>query len=282
MALSGEAVSAFIIAELGVNHDGLFSHAQLLVHAAHAAGADAVKVQTYSPELLDPPGPRRDMLKRLMLSREAHFELKEYAEKLGLEFLSTPFDVPSLRFLVDELKVKTLKIASGNLDNEPLLEAAAESGCRLIISTGGVGMRDILRVADKIRGACWLHCVSAYPVPRDRIGLLALSNMRRSFHYDAPEHEVGFSDHTTSLLIPALAVAMGATIIEKHLTLDRNADGPDHKASLEPEQFRIMVDNIREAELAMGDGVKRPQACEAAAMAVMAERKAWREQLPTS
>ena len=279
MALSGEAVSTFIIAELGVNHQGDMKVATKLIVAAKEAGADACKFQTYDPDILEPPGPRREMLRRLMLSHGQHRVLKAQVERRGMEFISTPFDVPSLRFLVDELKVKTLKIASGNLDNWPLLEAAADSRCHVIVSTGGASLAQVAKIEWVSRAATLrvLHCVSAYPASVGMMNLAVLPKMD-----DLMVDGVGLSDHTTSLLIPALAVAMGATVIEKHLTLDRNADGPDHRASLEPEQFKIMVDNIREAELAMGDGVKRPQACEAAAMAVMAERKAWREQLPTN
>lgn len=263
-----------VIAEIGVNHQGNEALAAKLISAAVSADADAVKFQTYDVEKLEPPGKRREMLRGLQLSRKTHYVLKEHADGLGIEFISTPFDVNSLKFLVEEVGVKTLKIASGNLDNWPLLEAAVESGCRVILSTGMAILARVRWAADMFQAPIILHCTSAYPTALEDVNLTAIVTMQKKLG-----GEVGLSDHTSSLVIPAAAVAMGATVIEKHMTLDREMDGPDHRASLEPTEFAEMVRNIREVEKALGDGMKFPRECEAATMKVIEERKTWREQL---
>ncbi|KKN23430.1 hypothetical protein LCGC14_0905120 [marine sediment metagenome] len=273
-----------VIAEAGVNHNGDAGVAFRLTEAAVRAGADAVKFQTYDAEKLEPPGERREMMQSLQLSRKAHRIIKKDADLLGIEFISTPFDVDSLKFLVEEIGVKTLKIASGNLDNKALISAAADFECRVILSTGMATISEVrhallLRFFQEestlyshSKGVCLLHCTSAYPTPLEDVNLKAMVAMGADL-----TKPVGLSDHTQSLVIPAAAVAMGAVVIEKHLTLDRNMDGPDHQASLEPDEFAEMVRNIREVEKALGDGVKVPRECEAATMKVIEERKAWRE-----
>ncbi|HDZ73714.1 MAG TPA: N-acetylneuraminate synthase [Aurantimonas coralicida] len=262
----------FVIAEAGVNHNGDVDIAHKLVEAAASAGADAVKFQTFDAERLDPPGARREMLAKLQLSHEAHFALKKQAMDLGIEFMSTPFDLDSLRFLVEDVMVGTLKIGSGQLDNAPLLEAARMSPCHLIVSTGMATMEDVGRARGELRRGIMLHCTSAYPAPPADINLRAMVAMREKL--GCP---VGLSDHTDSTAIPIAAVALGAEVIEKHLTLDPWMRGPDHAASLDPHRFSAMVTGIRSVELALGDGVKRPQASEAGAIEIAAERRAWRE-----
>lgn len=263
----------FIIAEAGVNHDGSLDKARALIDAAIAVGADAVKFQTFSPDLLDPPGERRDMLRGLVFSAGAQMNLKAYADGLGIEFMSTPFDVGSLRFLVNEIGVKRIKIASGHLDNWPLLDAARESGLPILLSTG---MADRNKIA-----AAWsylhcdvtlMHCTSAYPCPDDDVNLNAIRTLMGFGHA-----EIGFSDHSEGIVASLAAVAMGATVIEKHLTLDRNAQGPDHKASAEPDEFAEMVKHIRLLEKQMGDGVKRTMPSEVYAISVADERRLHRK-----
>src|SRR3990167_3026432 len=266
--LQEDHLMVIVIAEIGINHCGRMDLACELIHAAATTGANIVKTQTYDADTLDPPGPRRDMLKSLQFSYEQFECLKEYADKQGIEFLSTPFDVGSLKFLV-ELGVKRIKIASGHLDNWPLLKAAGETGLPVLLSSGMATWGQVAAASREIKleNVTVMHCVSSYPCRVEDATLMAL----RGVSYD-----VGYSDHTTTLILPAVAVAMGATVIEKHLTLDSRMEGPDHRTSLEPHQFRIMVENIREVEKALGDGVKQPQACEAEAMKIADERRQWR------
>ena len=266
-----------IIAEIGVNHQGKEYTAVRLIHEAIKAGADAVKFQTYDCERLDPPGERREMLRGLQLSHSDHRTLKGVCRAHNMEFISTPFDVDSLRFLVDDLKVKTLKIASGNLDNIPLLEAAGESGCDVILSTGMATWEEVIRSQRWLKIPClenltFLHCTSAYPTPMEEVNLNAMVAMQ-----DAFACPVGLSDHTEGITIPLAAAALRATVIEKHLTLDRAMTGPDHAASIEPDEFAAMVKGIRDIELAMGDGVKGIQDCERRAFEVANERRKWRD-----
>lgn len=257
----------YVIAEIGVNHNGSLDLAHKLIDAAD--GADAVKFQTFTADRLEPPGERRDMLSRLELDREWYPELKDHAERNGLEFISTPFDVESLRFLVS-LGVGTIKISSGHLRDRDLLHAASETACEIILSTGMSAIVDVKEALGIVPDAVLLHCTSSYPCQVEDVNLraiVALAGLHR---------RVGFSDHTLSTALPAVAVALGATVIEKHMTLDRNMDGPDHKASLEPKEFAAMVVNVREAELALGDGVKYARECEAAVIKIAEERRAWR------
>lgn len=273
-----------IIAELGVNHGGDASLATKMIMLAEVFGADAVKLQLFDCEKLDPPGERREMLRKLQLSHDDHRDLKSYADSIGIEYICTPFDVDSLRFLVDDLKVKTLKIASGNLDNVPLLEAAGESGCEVILSTGMATINEALRGANTVYSAgaknhmalmpILLHCTSAYPTPMEAVNLSAMVAMAEN-HFKGCH--VGLSDHTDGISIPIAAAALGAVVIEKHLTLDRSMPGPDHAASIEPDQFAAMVRGIRDVEMAMGGGVKGVRECEYPAMKIANERREWRD-----
>lgn len=260
-----------MIAEVGVNHQGDVGKARDLIHAARVAGADAVKFQTFIAEWLEPPGPRRDMLKALELGVEAHHELRDECGANGLEFISTPFDVDSLQFLVEQLGVGTLKISSGDIDNFELLEAACESECDVILSTGLSTLVTIRKALEYVPDATLLHCTSAYPAPIHDANLRAMDTMRKEFG-----RKVGLSDHTPGWVVPVAAVARGAEVIEKHITLSRDLPGPDHKASLEPEEFKRMVDAIRDTEAALGDGVKVPKASEADVMRIVAARRAFR------
>lgn len=262
-------MGVYIIAEAGVNHNGSFDLACRLVDAAKAAGADCIKFQTFRAQNLvsrnagkadyqkdtTGGGSQADMLSKLELSYDAFSRLKQYCEEVGITFLSTPFDLESVAFL-DALGVPFWKIPSGEVTNLPYLEALAKTGRPVVMSTGMCEMDEIeaaLRVlrengTSDIR---LLHCNTEYPTPFADVNLRAMETMRRAFGV-----EVGYSDHTRGIEVPIAAVALGATIIEKHFTLDRNMEGPDHKASLEPDELAAMVSAIRNIEQALGSGEK--------------------------
>jgi len=281
VAIGGRAVGSgcgvYVIAEAGVNHDGDASKARRLVEAAKNAGADAVKFQVFDAERLagaDAPrcqyqkasgigaGSQRDMLRRLELPPREFHEIRHFAQEVGIEFLATPFGVREVHFL-DSLDVAAIKIASPDIVNVPLLEAAVQTGRPLILSTGAAELHEIDRAVEMVRGRqsklelVLLHCVSAYPTaPREsRLGCIRTLAGR----FGVP---VGFSDHTAEPEFGALAVAAGAVVLEKHLTLSRGAAGPDHFFSLEPEQFARYVSTAKMAAEAMGDGQVRPSAAE--------------------
>lgn len=262
-------MGVYIIAEAGVNHNGSFDLACRLVDAAKTAGADCIKFQTFRAQNLvsrnagkadyqkdtTGDGSQADMLTKLELSYDAFSRLKQYCGEVGITFLSTPFDLESVAFL-DALGVPFWKIPSGEVTNLPYLEALAKTGRPVVMSTGMCEMDEIeaaLRVlrengTSDIR---LLHCNTEYPTPFADVNLRAMETMRRAFGV-----EVGYSDHTRGIEVPIAAVALGATIIEKHFTLDRNMEGPDHKASLEPDELAAMVSAIRNIEQALGSGEK--------------------------
>jgi len=266
----------FVIAEAGVNHNGNVALAHQLVDAAATAGADAVKFQTFEPDRLASPAARkapyhiavtdasetqRDMLRRLSL-RPADFRaLKAHAEDRALIFLSTPHDEPSADVL-DELDVVAFKIASGDVTNHPFLAALARRGRPLLLSTGMSDLAEVAAAVRVIRDAgnpplALLHCVSSYPAPIGAANLRAMAAMRVAF--DVP---VGYSDHTLGLETALAAVALGACVLEKHLTLDRSAPGPDHATSVDPPTFHALLEGVRRVEEALGTGVKAPHPCE--------------------
>lgn len=265
-----------IIAEAGVNHNGDINLAKQLIDAAADAGADIVKFQTFKAENLVTQTAKKaeyqlqttskeesqfQMLKKLELSFEDHMELIKYAKEKRIDFLSTPFDIDSLQILID-LDVQTIKLPSGEITNYPLLEKSAETGKRIILSTGMSNLEEIKAAVKvlKTNGAgeiILLHCNTQYPTPYEDVNLNAMKTIA-----EATGLLVGYSDHTIGIEVPVAAVAMGATVIEKHFTLDRNMEGPDHKASLEPHELKAMVSAIRNIEKAVGDGVKEPSESE--------------------
>lgn len=271
----------YIIAEAGVNHNGSFELACKLVDAAKAAGVDCVKFQTFKAKNLvsrnaakadyqketTGDGSQEDMLKKLELSYDEFIELKKYCDRVGLSFLSTPFDFESIDFL-NSIDMPFWKIPSGEVTNYPYLVALAKTKKPVIMSTGMCSM-DEIRVAIKVlkdNGSDdikLLHCNTEYPTPFEDVNLAAMQSMRDAFGL-----EVGYSDHTKGIEVPIAAVAMGATIIEKHFTLDRNMEGPDHKASLEPDELEEMVSSIRHIEAALGSGNKQPSPSETKNIAV--------------
>lgn len=266
----------YIIAEAGVNHNGDINIAKRLVDAAVDAGADAVKFQTfkaqnlvcknagkaaYQLETTEQAETQYEMLKKLELTEKMHEELVQYCRERGIEFLSTPFDVESVDLLL-QYEIPLIKIPSGEITNYPYLKKIGKTGKKVILSTGMSTLdevRDAVQIlknegTDKI---ILLHCNTEYPTPMCDVNLLAMKTMQKELGLP-----VGYSDHTKGIEVPIAAVALGACVIEKHFTLDKTMEGPDHKASLEPQELRAMVCAIRNIEQALGDGIKRPSSSE--------------------
>lgn len=261
-----------IIAEAGVNHNGDLGLAYKMVDAAKEAGADIIKFQTTKPELITSRFAEKaeyqkvttgseesqlEMLSKIMLKFEEHIPLKNYCEKLGIKFLSTPFDLESISFL-DELGCDIWKIPSGEVTNYPYLVKIAQTKKPIILSTGMCTIQEIhdaINVLEKNGSGqiTLLHCTSEYPTPFEDVNLNAMETLKKEFGL-----EVGYSDHTIGTSVPIAAVAKGATVIEKHFTLDKTMVGPDHRASLEPDELKEMVNSIRQIEMALGNGVKEP------------------------
>ena len=263
----------FIIAEAGVNHNGSLELAKKLVDGAVAAGVDCVKFQTFSAKNLVNKTAKKaeyqvintknddsqlSMLKKLELSFDDFAELKKYCEEKNIMFLSTPFDLGSCDFLND-LDMKIFKIPSGEITNLPYLRKINSYKKEVILSTGMANLNEIQDALNVLKDCevSLLHCTTEYPCPYDNVNMRAMLTLKEKFNLP-----VGYSDHTKGIEIPIMAVSMGATIIEKHFTLDRNMDGPDHKASLEPDELKQMVVSIRNIELAFGTGIKEPQGAE--------------------
>lgn len=289
-----------IIAEAGVNHNADPEMALRLVETAAQAGADAVKFQTFkTAELVSQTAPKAayqkqttgacesqfDMLRKLELDAPTHHRLAAHCQAQGIQFLSTPFDLPSLNFLLDRMHLTTLKMPSGELTNAPLLWQAATRGQRIILSTGMATLGEVEQALAVL--ACGyrqippslatfdaayrspegqqllrthvtlLHCTSAYPTPFSEVNLRAMDTLATAFGLP-----VGLSDHTPGMAVPVAAVARGAVVIEKHFTLDKTLPGPDHAASLDPAQLTEMIHNIRAVEMALGHGQKIPTAAE--------------------
>ena len=269
-------MSVYIIAEAGVNHNGQLDLALKLCDAAKEAGVDAVKFQTWKTENIVTSQARQaayqtentgveesqyDMLKKLELSYDHFRYIKDYCKKIGIDFLSTPDEEESLEFLVN-LGLPLIKVGSGEVTNIPYLRKIGSRKKPVILSTGMSNLAQVATAYDTLLTAgapsvALLHCTTNYPCPVDEVNLKAMCTLR-----DAFKCQVGYSDHTMGLEIPVAAVALGAEIIEKHFTLDRTMDGPDHKASLEPAELKLMVQQIRNIEAALGDGIKRPNKSE--------------------
>jgi N,N'-diacetyllegionaminate synthase len=268
----------FIIAEIGVNHDGDINKAKLLIDKAKEANVDAVKFQTFNAKSLVSPKAHKaeyqkkttqvsesqfEMIKRLELSHDDHIELIEYCKLKEVMFLSSPFDIESIK-LLDKLNIQIFKIPSGEITNLPFLEAIGQLNKEIILSTGMSDMTEIeqaLQILQKagtpLEKITVLHVNTEYPTPMKDVNLTAMLTIK-----DAFQVAVGYSDHTLGIEIPIAAVALGASVIEKHFTMDKNACGPDHRASLDPKELKSMVQAIRNIEIAMGDGVKIPSVSE--------------------
>ncbi|WP_407399442.1 N-acetylneuraminate synthase [Anaerovibrio sp.] len=265
-----------IIAEAGVNHNGDIIIAKKMVDVAKKAGVDYIKFQTFVPEKLvsryaekaeyqkettDATESQLDMLRKLSLSEDEFVSLRNYCDEVGIGFISTPFDLESIDFL-EKMDMDFWKIPSGEITNLPYLEKIAGTGRKVILSTG---MSDIQEIEDAVKvlenngvpEIVLLHCNTQYPTPFEDVNLSAMETIARETN-----KEVGYSDHTKGIEAPIAAVAMGATVIEKHFTLDKNMEGPDHKASIEPDELTQMVRAIRHIEKAIGNGIKEPTASE--------------------
>ncbi len=271
-----------VIAEAGVNHNGDLALAKEMIDAVGETGADIVKFQTFKAEnavsrfaakadyqalTTGATESQLDMVKKLELLPEWHIELIECCHRAGVQFLSTPFDLQSIDILQDA-GMPFWKIPSGEITNLPYLLKIAQTGKPVILSTGMCTLEEVRTTVEilKSNGAgaiTVLHCTTEYPAPYADVNLRAMDTIRRELSVD-----VGYSDHTLGIEVPIAAVAMGATVIEKHFTLDKTMEGPDHRASLEPDEFRAMVRAIRNIEAAMGDGVKRVSPSEAKNMKI--------------
>jgi N,N'-diacetyllegionaminate synthase len=278
-------MSVTVIAEAGVNHNGDLEIAKSLIDAAVHAQADIVKFQTFSADrLVSRNAPKAQyqkenmtneesqfsMLKKLELSEESHHDLIKYCKLQKIEFLSTGFDIQSLDFL-NNINQNMFKIPSGEITNLPYLRHLGKIGKPIILSTGMSTLKEIeealnvLEISGTPRNKITvLHCTSAYPAPKKDVNLKAMNTILKEFNV-----AVGYSDHTLGIEISIAAVALGATVIEKHFTLDRNLPGPDHKASLEPNELKELVSAIRNIEVALGDGIKRVMPSEAENLAVI-------------
>ena len=277
-------MAVFIIAEAGVNHNGDLERALLMIDAAYAAGADAVKFQTFSADKLAAPaaakadyqvretgeGGQHAMLRALELTPEMHHRLIEHCTDVGIEFMSTPFDEDSVDFLT-ACGMARIKVPSGEITNHPLLRHMAATGLPMIVSTGMADLREIKEAVDVIRSTrdaldkpepleevvTILHCTSNYPAAPSDVNLRAMRTIA-----DCTGLAVGYSDHTLGLAVSTAAVALGATVIEKHFTLDRGLPGPDHRASLTVEELAALIRQIRDVEAALGSPTKAPTSSE--------------------
>lgn len=264
-------MKTYVIAEAGVNHNGNFDIALKMIDAAKRAGCNCVKFQTFKTEcLVTYDAPKADyqkenmnstdgqfeMLKKLELSYDEFVKLKNYCDQVNIDFMSTPFDLESADFL-DEI-VPAYKISSGDITNKQLLKHVAKKGKPIILSTGMSTLEEVKEAVgwietEKNNDITLLHCTSNYPTAYEDVNMQAMITLKKEFPYP-----VGYSDHTPGFIIPVMAVAMGAVVIEKHFTLDKNLVGPDHKASLDIGELNEMVKNIRIIDVAQGDGIKKP------------------------
>lgn len=261
-----------IIAEAGVNHNGDLILAKKLVDVAKEAGVDYIKFQTFLPEKLVSKYTQKaeyqkentgsaetqlEMLKKLALTNKNFIELKNYCDEVGIGFISTPFDLESIQFL-ESFNMDFWKVPSGEITNLPYLEAIAKTGRKVIMSTGMCDIKEIEKAVEVLEknGTCeivLLHCTTQYPTPYEQVNLRAMKSIAL-----ATQKSIGYSDHTNGIEVSIAAVAMGAIVIEKHFTLDKNMRGPDHKASLDPKELKELVHAIRNIERAFGTGIKEP------------------------
>lgn len=280
-----------VIAEAGVNHNGNLILAKKMVEEAKKAGADYIKFQTFVPEALvsrfagkaeyqkETTGTGQSqlhMLKELALTQDDFMELETYCREQEIGFLSTPFDLESIKFL-NSLNMDFWKLPSGEITNLPYLEAIGKTGKKVVMSTGMCEMEEIEAAVNVLEGCgvddiTILHCNTEYPTPFADVNLLAMGQMREQLG-----KAVGYSDHTVGIEVPIAAAALGAAVIEKHFTLDRTLEGPDHRASLEPDELAKMVSCIRNIEVSLGDGQKRrmkseQKNCAAARKSIVAKR----------
>lgn len=254
-------VRTTVIAEVGENYVGDLDLARRMVVEASNAGADVVKFQSYRGQDVLPDDPERDWFSQVELSDNAHRELAELAAAHEIQFLSAPFTRERARFLVEDLGLRTIKVASSEMLNVGLLDYLAERVERVLLSTGLADLDEVraaLEHLEPVDDVVVLHCVTQYPLADENANLRAIPALAEAF----PECEIGYSDHTIGLAAPVLAVALGATVIEKHFTLDRSLPGTDHVLSVTPEELAELVARVRQAESLLGERDKRPIAAE--------------------
>lgn len=293
--LVGPGNPCFIIAEAGVNHNGDMQLARQLIEQAVQCGADAIKFQSFITEaLITPRTPKANyqieatgsadsqyaMLKALELSAQQQAKLQAYCQEIGITYLCTPYDEQSVDWLAD-MGVAAFKIASTDANNSPFLRYIAKKKRPILLSTGMATLAEIeaansaILQADPAAQIINLHCTSEYPTPLQEVNLRAIMTLQQAF-----QKPTGFSDHTVGIDVSTWAAAMGACVIEKHFTLSRNMVGPDHRASIEPQELSALVTAIRALETAQGDGVKRPMPSEYGNKSVMRKSLVARRQIP--
>lgn len=283
-------MATYIIAEAGVNHNGSIDIAKKLAKMAKEAGCDCIKFQVFNAEKLVTRTASKakyqientrnndtqfEMLKKLELREEQFVDLKKYCDDLEIDFLATPFDEEAVD-LLEMLGVTAYKISSGDITNKPLLEYIAKKKKKVLLSTGMSTMEEVRKAVEWIRGSgndqiTLFHCTSNYPAPYDSVNMRAMQTLRTELGYP-----VGYSDHTEGIEVPLLAVAYGAEVIEKHFTYDKNAEGPDHRASLDFNELIQMVKAIRHIEVAMGNGEKKPSDSELSTRDVARKSLVWK------
>jgi len=258
----GDSHPTYFVAEAGLNHNGDIKIAKQLIDEAFNCGADAIKFQTYkTSEFLTNNSEYLDFFKNVELSYEEFKELNDYSKNVGITFFSAPFDIKSAEFLIN-LGIPCFKIASSDLTNYPLIQTIAKAKTPTIISTGLSTMKEVEIAVNTClqegnNEIILLHCVANYPALPNEVNLSSMETIKEKFNFP-----VGFSDNGDSSLVDIVAVSMGANIIEKHFTLDKNFDGPDHSFSIEPKNLKILIEQIRQIELMKGDGIKIPQKSE--------------------
>lgn len=246
-----------VIAEIGENHVGDMNLARRMITEAARAGANMVKFQSYLASEVSDNDPEKEWFARVQLSDEAHYELKKYADKQGIEFLSSPFSLGRARLLCEGLGLKKIKIASSEMLNFPLLDYIDRHAEVVLLSTGMATLKEIkqaLTHLNTVKTCYIMHCVTQYPASSLDINLRALQALKKTF----PGYPIGYSDHTTGLLAPIISVALGAEVVEKHFTLDKTLPGTDHVLSATPREMKKLVKQIRETELILGKPFKRP------------------------
>ena len=246
-----------IIAEIGENHIGNWDRAREMILAVAGAGADIVKFQSYRGDDVAADDPEKEWFTQVQLSDDLHFELKELAEQNGIEFLSAPFSLGRAQFLVEELGLEKIKVASSEMLNFGLLDYLNGRVKTVFLSTGLANIDEVKEAVthlDQVNEVCILQCTTQYPCSPDQANLAVISVLRNAF----PQHSIGFSDHTIGILAPVVAVARGASVVEKHFTLDKSLPGTDHVLSVTPKELSQMVERIREVELLLGDSEKKP------------------------
>jgi N,N'-diacetyllegionaminate synthase len=250
-----------VIAEIGENHIGDWDMARRMIVAAAEAGADIVKLQSYLGTEVSPNDPEREWFTKVHVPDELHFELKTLVEQHGVEFLTTPFSLERARFVVEKLGLRKIKVASSEMLNAALLEYLNGRVDVVYLSTGMATLDEVRRAVAHLRDVrelYILHCTSEYPCPDAHANVAAVTTLKTAF----PSHRIGLSDHTIGITAPAIAVALGAEIIEKHFTLDKSLPGTDHVLSVTPNELKEMIELIRTVELLLGDGAKEPSEAE--------------------